>query len=89
MPPPEKPPRFFIDRSLGRIAVPRLLRADGWDVITLSEHYGIPADESVADAEWIREAASRNWPILMKDKRAGLLRLGGRGAGYHVVRPLS
>ena len=69
MPPPEKPPRFFIDRSLGRIAVPRLLRADGWDVITLSEHYGMPADESVADTEWIREAASRNWPILMKDKR--------------------
>jgi uncharacterized protein with PIN domain len=69
VPPPEKPPRFFIDRSLGRIAVPRLLRADGWDVITLSEHYGMPADESVADAEWIREAASQNWPILMKDKR--------------------
>lgn len=41
MPPPEKPPRMFIDRSLGRIAVLRLLHADGWDVITLSEHYGM------------------------------------------------
>jgi uncharacterized protein with PIN domain len=69
VPPPEKQPRFFLDRSLGRIAVPRLLRADGWDIITLSEHYGMPADESVADTEWIREAASHGWPILMKDKR--------------------
>ena len=54
MPPLAKPPRFFIDRSLGRIAVPRLLLADGWDVITLSEHYGMPADECVADTEWIK-----------------------------------
>lgn len=43
---PEQPPRFFLDRSLGRKAVPEALRADGWDVITLAEHYGIPADET-------------------------------------------
>jgi len=66
---PEQPPRFFLDRSLGRKAVPEALRADGWDVITLAEHYGIPADEQVADADWIEEAAKRGWPILMKDKR--------------------
>ena len=66
---PEQPPRFFLDRSLGRRAVPEALRADGWDVITLAEHYGIPADEQVADKDWIEEAAKRGWPILMKDKR--------------------
>lgn len=66
---PEQPPRFFLDRSLGRKAVPEALRADGWDVITLAEHYGIPADENVADTEWIEEAAQRGWVILMKDKR--------------------
>ena len=66
---PEKPPRFFLDRSLGRKAVPEALRADDWDVITLAEHYGMPADEQVADTEWIEEAAKRGWPILMKDKR--------------------
>jgi len=65
----EQPPRFFLDRSLGRKAVPEALRADGWDVITLAEHYGIPADEQVADTDWIEEAAKRGWPILMKDKR--------------------
>ncbi len=66
---PEQPPRFFVDRSLGRRAVPGALRADGWDVITLAEHYGTPADEQVADVAWIEEAARRGWPILMKDKR--------------------
>jgi hypothetical protein len=54
---PEQPPRFFLDRSLGRKAVPEVLRADGWDVITLAEHYGMPADEQVADTDWIKEAA--------------------------------
>jgi hypothetical protein len=66
---PEQPLRFFLDRSLGRKAVPEALRADGWDVVTLAEHYGIPADEQVKDTDWIEEAAKRGWPILMKDKR--------------------
>lgn len=66
---PEPPPKFFLDRSLGRVAVPALLRAAGWDLVTLAEHYGVPEDERVADPEWIREAAVRGWPILMKDKR--------------------
>jgi PIN like domain len=65
----EQPPRFFLDRSLGRKAVPEALRADGWDVITLAEYYGMPADEQVADTDWIEEAAKRGWLILMKDKR--------------------
>jgi PIN like domain len=49
--------------------VPAGLRADGWDVVTLGEHYGVPADEQVADVDWIEEAAKRGWLILMKDKR--------------------
>ena len=39
---PEQPPRFFLDRSLGRKAVPEALHTDGWDLITLAEHYGMP-----------------------------------------------
>ncbi len=69
MPPQDQRPRFFIDRSLGRVAVPTALRDDGWDVVTLAEHYGMPRDEEVADTEWIADAASRDWPVLMKDKR--------------------
>lgn len=66
---PEPQPKFFLDRSLGRVAVPALLRAADWDLVTLAEHYGVPEDERVADTEWIRGAAIRGWPILMKDKR--------------------
>ena len=69
MPPHGRPPKFFLDRSLGRIAVPAALREDGWEVVTLAEHYGMPRDEEVADTEWIAEAASQGWPVLMKDKR--------------------
>lgn len=64
-----QPPKFFLDRSLGRKAVPGLLRADGWDLVTLAEHYGVPADQDVADTDWIAEAAAHGWPILMKDKQ--------------------
>lgn len=66
---PAQPPRFFVDRSLGRKALPEALRSSGWQLITLAEHYGIPADERVAEIDWIQEAAKRGWPILMKDKR--------------------
>jgi hypothetical protein len=80
---PEQPLRFFLDRSLGRKAVPEALRAEGWDVITLAEHYGMPADEQVADTDWIEEAAQREWPILMKDKR-----IRHRQAEITAVSPL-
>jgi hypothetical protein len=66
---PSPLPKFFIDRSHGRKAVPGVLKADGWDIVTLAEHYGMPRDEQVADTEWIEEAAKHGWPILMKDKR--------------------
>jgi PIN like domain len=69
VPPHDRQPKFFIDRSLGRVAVPAALRENGWDVVTLAEHYGMPRDEEVADTEWIADAASQGWPILMKDKR--------------------
>ena len=48
-------PDLFIDRSLGRIQVPGLLRAAGLRLIALAEHYGIPADENVADTTWLAE----------------------------------
>jgi PIN like domain len=69
VPPRETQSRFFLDRSLGRIAVPSRLRAAGWDLVTLAEHYGRPDDEQIADVQWIQDAATHGWPILMKDKR--------------------
>ena len=46
-----------------------LLRAAGLRLQTLSEVYGIPADENVADVEWLRLAGTRAWIVLMKDER--------------------
>lgn len=62
-------PTFFVDRSLGRVRVPATLRNNGWSLVTLAEHYGIPADESVVDVDWLRLAGERGWPVLMKDER--------------------
>lgn len=49
-------PDLFLDRSLGRIKVPALLRAAGLRLKTLSERYGIPADEAIADQDWLELA---------------------------------
>lgn len=62
-------PHVFIDRSLGRIAVPRLLRDAGLRLTTLAEHYGIPQDEDIADVTWIEDTARLGWIVFMKDAR--------------------
>jgi hypothetical protein len=41
VPHPDLLPDVFIDRSLGRIEVPRLLREAGLRLVTLAERYGI------------------------------------------------
>jgi hypothetical protein len=43
-----RPPRFFLDRNLGRIAVPRGLRDAGVE-LSLAERYGVPADERITE----------------------------------------
>lgn len=80
------PLHFFVDRSLGDITVPRLLREAGWKLTTLAEHYGKPADESVEDVDWLALAGRNRWPVLMKDaeirrrtaERAALVSAGVR-----------
>ena len=62
-------PDLFLDRSLGRVQVPSLLRAAGLRIHTLAEVYGVPADEGITDVEWLRHAGDRAWPVLMKDER--------------------
>ena len=70
MPHPDGLPELFLDRSLGRIKVPRLLREAGLNLVTLAEHYGVPTDESVADKEWLELAGQRGWAVFMKDTRS-------------------
>lgn len=62
-------PHFFVDRSLGAVQVPQLLRQAGWNLTTLVEHYGKPADEMVADVDWLALCGEHGWPVLMKDEK--------------------
>jgi hypothetical protein len=62
-------PDLFIDRSLGRIQVPRLLRAAGLRLTTLAERYGVPDDETVSDVTWLTESGQRGEVVFMKDAR--------------------
>jgi hypothetical protein len=66
---PEGLPELFLDRSLGRRQVPDLLRAAGLRLRTLAEVYGVPADESITDVDWLARAGRERWIVLMKDER--------------------
>jgi len=46
-----------------------MLREAGLKLVTLAEHYGIPADETVADKTWPADVAARGWIALAKDAR--------------------
>lgn len=78
-------PDLFIDRSLGRIQVPGLLRAAGLRLVTLAEHYGIPADETVADTAWLAEVGQRGWVALMKDENIRRNRAERLAVKQHAV----
>ena len=45
------------------------MRAAGLRLCTLAEVFGIPADETIEDVEWLELAGARGWPVLMKDAR--------------------
>jgi len=78
--------KFFIDRNLGAVQLPRALRSAGWDVVTLSEHYGSREGETVKDAQWLRLAGERGWVVLMKDKHIRYNEVEQRALIDHGVR---
>ena len=57
-------PTFFIDHSLGRIAVAEALRFHGHEVRVLSDLF----PENCEDSVWLREVAGEGWIVLTKDK---------------------
>ena len=69
MPHPAGLPDLFIDRSLGRIQLPQLLRNAGLQLVTLAERYGIPNDETITDEQWLRDVGHRGEVAFMKDGR--------------------
>ena len=83
---PDGLPDLFLDRSLGGIKVPALLRAAGLRLVTLSEHYGIPADERIHDEEWLELAGRRDWTVLMKDTQIRHNKAERAAVQHHRVR---
>jgi hypothetical protein len=66
--PPQPPPEFFLDRSLGRIVVAAALRKAGQVVHTMGEVYR-GREQEVKDVDWIRDADAADWVALTKDER--------------------
>lgn len=56
-------PDLFLDRK----QIPARLRGAGLHLITLAEHYGIPADEEVKDEEWLRLVGEQGWIAFTKN----------------------
>lgn len=60
-------PHVFIDRSLGAVLVPSLLRAAGVQLTTMREHYGEALGQMTADPDWIAITAQNGWIGFHKD----------------------
>ena len=82
--PPEQPPVFFVDRSLGRLELPGALRGMGFEVVTLWEAYGPAIEQRLDDDVWIVEQAEAGRILLTRDRlrlprhRDAILRSGAR-----------
>lgn len=66
---PAELPELFLDRSLGSIQVPAMLREFGLRLTTLAERYGPEHAQFVSDIDWLEEAGRRGEVVLMKDSR--------------------
>ena len=64
--PPERP-EFFIDRSLGKHALPNSLREAGFVAYTLADVYGEAGAQTASDEEWIAHAGRTGLVVLTKD----------------------
>ena len=60
-------PHIFVDRSIGAVQAPALLRAAGFVITTMREHYGEFEAQRTADTTWIELTAERGWIAFHKD----------------------
>jgi hypothetical protein len=63
----DRPPEFFLDRSLGKTSAHRL-RTAGHVVHLIADFYPQDAQE-IGDAQWIADGCRRGWTLLTKDRR--------------------
>ncbi len=64
--PPDNPPEFFVDRSLGKSIVAGL-RDAGLVVHSMADVYGEAIGQGLHDEVWLHDVAERGWAILTKD----------------------
>ncbi|HUP68230.1 MAG TPA: hypothetical protein VM142_00275 [Acidimicrobiales bacterium] len=62
-----EPPRFFVDRGLGKVHVPAVFRDAGFEVVLMSDLYTGGADQLVSDDRWIAEVGAVGLVALTKD----------------------
>jgi PIN domain-containing protein len=62
----DKPPEFFVDRSLGKSIVVGL-RSEELIVRSMADVYGEDAAQLLADEVWLRDAGENGWIVLTKD----------------------
>ena len=60
-------PHVFVDRSLGAVQLPALLRDAGMQLTTMREHYSEQLSQLTADPDWIALVAERGWTGFHKD----------------------
>jgi hypothetical protein len=60
-------PEFFIDRSLSRKHLANALTEQGLIVHTMASVYGEEIAQGLADEQWLTDAGTNGWIVLMKD----------------------
>jgi len=79
----DKPPEFFVDRSLGKSVVEALCEV-GLTVYSMADVYGEARAQRLADEVWLRDAGRRDWIVLTKDD--AIRRRAGRAGRSHRCR---
>jgi PIN like domain len=66
----DEPLEVFVDRSLGRYAIPQALRDLGlFKVLTMAEFYGEEKSQQLLDVQWLEDVAVHKWVVLTKDRQ--------------------
>jgi hypothetical protein len=59
------PPVFFLDRNLGRHVVPEAMRAAGFALEIMDDHF----EPAARDEDWLKVVGRRGWFVITQDQR--------------------
>lgn len=66
--PEQRPPVFFLDRSLGRRLVAEAIAARGFAALPMAEVYPNGQDQRIPDPQWMMHADREGWTAITKDR---------------------